>query len=80
MTASEAAENGYERDATLLTTQDARSRFKAWGNSIAAFQDVTIKSSLDARLQDADDIRKRILKILENVKESLDDGNETEHN
>ena len=73
-TPDQATENGFDRDETLLTAQDARSRFKAWGNSIAAFQDIGLKSSLDARLRDATDIRSRILKVLVDLQKSLSDG------
>jgi hypothetical protein len=71
-TVEEATEAGFDRDAALVMIQDAQSRFKAWGLNIAAFQKGHLKSSLDARLMEAKEIRERILRILRDLKESLE--------
>jgi hypothetical protein len=70
----EASQNGFDRDYSLAVMQDARSKFKAWAVGIAAIQEGHLRSSLDFRLQTASEIRKRILTVLENLKESLHDG------
>lgn len=70
-TPEEADEVGFNREASLAMTQDAQSRFKAWGVNIAAFQKGHLQNSLDSRLKEAKDIRQRILRILKDLQESL---------
>lgn len=74
ITQKEANQNGIDRDAALGEMQDARSRFKAWATSIAAFQEGYKQSSLDFRLREATEIRQRILNILESLAESLQEA------
>ena len=71
---SEASNQQFDRDSSLLRMQGLFSHFKAWGNSIAAFQNVSIRSSLEFRLKEATDIRQRVLKILGNLQVSLHEG------
>ena len=73
-TEEEANQNAFDRGYSLAIMQDARSKFKAWAVGIAALQEGHLRSSLDFRLQSATEIRKRILIVLENLKESLHDG------
>lgn len=73
-TDEEATERGYDRDSSLTEIFDALSRFRAWGGNIAAFQKGHLKSSLDARLKEAKGIRERILRILRDLKQSLETG------
>ncbi len=73
-TEEEASQSGFDPAYSLAIMQDARSKFKAWALGIAALQEGRMRSSLDFRLQSASEIRKRILTILENLKESLHDG------
>ncbi|KAM0182216.1 hypothetical protein ACHAPF_001103 [Botrytis cinerea] len=68
---SEASNQQFDRDSSLFRMQGLFSHFKAWGNSIAAFQNVSIRSSLEFRLKEATDIRQRVLKILGNLQVSL---------
>lgn len=69
--ATEAANVGFNEKLALATMNDARSRFKAWATNIAALQKPSMKSSLDSRLSEATEIRLRILRILDDLKESL---------
>lgn len=71
---SEAHEYGYDRDSSLFAMQDTFAHFKAWGNSIAAFQSVMVRTSLEFRLKEATEIRQRVLKILGNLQVSLYEG------
>jgi hypothetical protein len=64
----------YDRDHALLTMQDARTRFKAWGESIAAFHPGSVRTSLDSRLREAPEVRGRALQILEYLQEYLHEG------
>jgi hypothetical protein len=66
--------SGYDTHLALLAIQDARARFKAWGESIAAFHDGPAKTSLDFRLREAPEIRGRALQILEYLQEYLHEG------
>lgn len=59
--------------------EDARVRFKAWATNIAALQQPILQSSLDARLKEATDIRQRVLKILAELKNSLETGRSLLH-
>jgi hypothetical protein len=65
---------GYDTHLALLTMQDARARFKAWGESIAAFHDGLARTSLDFRLREAPEIRGRALQILGYLQEYLYEG------
>lgn len=67
----QASNYAFDRDVVLASTQDARVRFKAWATNIAALQEAHLKSSLDSRLREATEIRGRLLKILEGLRESL---------
>jgi hypothetical protein len=71
---SQATSYGYDLEFSLFTMQDAFAHFKAWGNNIAAFQDGTLRSSLQFRLKEASEIQQRILKILGNLQVSLYEG------
>ncbi|KAL2061158.1 hypothetical protein VTL71DRAFT_7431, partial [Oculimacula yallundae] len=66
-----AAANGFVREDVLIEIQDARPRYKAWATNIAALQESHLKSSLDFRLREALEVRSRVLKILESLRESL---------
>ncbi|PMD16026.1 hypothetical protein NA56DRAFT_709109 [Hyaloscypha hepaticicola] len=70
-TTDQAANVGFDKVLALATMEDARSRFKAWATNIAALQKPSMKSSLDSRLSEATQIRRRILSILADLKESL---------
>jgi hypothetical protein len=49
-------------------------RFRIWANNIGSLQDVSKTTSLEYRLRDAPKIIQRILELLEDINESLDDG------
>jgi hypothetical protein len=69
-----ATQNGYDRALTLASIRDDLSRFKAWATNIAAHQPERLASSLDARLKGADETRERVLKILDDLEDSLHSG------
>jgi hypothetical protein len=71
---SMATGHGYDLEFSLFAMQDAFAHFKAWGSNIAAFQDGTLRSSLQFRVKEASEIRQRILKILGNLQVSLYEG------
>ncbi|MAD85559.1 MAG: hypothetical protein CL912_21575 [Deltaproteobacteria bacterium] len=73
-TGASAAASGFSRDDILIKIQDARVRFKAWATNIAALQGGHLKSSLDFRLREATEIRSRLLKILESLRDSLSEA------
>lgn len=73
LTADQANWWGVERNTALLNFQDAQAKFKAWGTSIAAFRSGLNPTSLDYRLRDAPDIRKRLCQVLKELREYLDD-------
>ncbi|KAL5328075.1 hypothetical protein ACEPPN_005783 [Leptodophora sp. 'Broadleaf-Isolate-01'] len=73
-TSETATAHGFVRDDVFIRIQDARPRFKAWATNIAALQEGHLKSSLDFRLREAVEIRSRVLKILESLKESLNEA------
>jgi hypothetical protein len=64
---------GVERNTALVNFQDAQAKYKAWGVSIAAFRSGLHSTSLDFRLRDALDIRKRLCQVLEELREYLED-------
>jgi hypothetical protein len=74
ITLDNAKEYGYDRDLSLGIVQEAQARFKAWAVNIAALQKGHLRSSLDFRLKEATDIRRRILKDLGNLQDSLLEG------
>jgi hypothetical protein len=65
---------GYDRALALASTRDDLSRFRAWATNIAAHQPKRFPSSLDAPLKGADETRERVLKILEDLEDSLHSG------
>lgn len=70
----EANQNGYNRNFILLSSQDSRAKFKAWGTSIAALRKPSLPTSLEHRLRDAPEIRSRLLQVLTYLHEYLNDG------
>ncbi|KAF5879364.1 putative ankyrin repeat protein [Botrytis fragariae] len=68
---SEALNQQFDRDSSLFTIRETFAHYKAWGNNIAAFQNVMIRSSLEFRLREATEIQQRVLKILANLQVSL---------
>lgn len=74
LSSSEAQNHGYDRDISLFTIQETLAHFKAWGNGIAAFQNVAARTSLEFRLNEASEIQQRLLKILGNLQVSLYEG------
>jgi hypothetical protein len=66
--------SGLDTHLALLTMQDARARFNAWGESIAAFHPGHVRTSLDFRLKEAPEVRGRALQILEYLQEYLHEG------
>jgi hypothetical protein len=77
VTAEESGRRGYDRNQALIAMQDAHARFKAWAVNIAALHSGNVQSSLDFRLMEAADMRRRILKILEDLQESLNAGKQS---
>ena len=70
-TVEKGSQYGFDRDLSLGLMHDARSRFKAWAMSIAALHPSHFQSSLDFRLKGAAEIRQRVVKILNDLEESL---------
>jgi hypothetical protein len=74
-TSETATQNGYDRALTLASIRDDLSRFRAWATNIAAHQPERLPSSLDARVTGGgDETRERVLKILEDLEDSLQSG------
>ena len=73
-TAASITASGFSRDDILINIQDARVRFKAWATNIAALQGGHLRSSLEFRLREATEVRSRVLKILESLRESLSEA------
>lgn len=73
-TLEQALDTGFDQNASLDLMEDARSRFKAWAVSITALQGAHFQSSLDFRLKEATEIRRRIVKILTDLEKSLHEG------
>ena len=65
-----------ERDSIAPTTEaaDCLGRFRIWAGNIGAFQRFESKSSLDYRLRDAKKIAIQIVGLLDDLAESLEDG------
>ncbi|EWG41493.1 hypothetical protein FVEG_03599 [Fusarium verticillioides 7600] len=61
-----------QSDVSLLKLQNELGRFKVWSGNIGAHQKG--RSSLDHRLRDASNIRDQVVELLEDLKESLKDG------
>ncbi|TGO22788.1 hypothetical protein BPAE_0155g00260 [Botrytis paeoniae] len=57
ISSSEALNQQFDRSSSLFTIQDKFAHYKAWGNSIAAFQDVLIRTLLEFRLKEATEIQ-----------------------
>jgi len=72
VTVEESGRRGYDRNQVLVAMQDAQARFKAWAVNIG-----NMRSSLDFRLMDAADMRRRTLKVLEDLQESLNAGKQS---
>lgn len=67
----------YTNDISPTDVKDERGRFKIWGENIGAFQPISTRSSLEYRLQDASQTRRHVLRILENLQESLYESSST---
>lgn len=69
-------EPAHQDDSGISDTEitDAFGRFKIWAGNIGAFQQIDLKSSLDFRLRDTPKISTQILEILDDLAESLEDG------
>lgn len=67
----------YQSDGGISENQvvDALGRYRIWAGNIGALQQAETKSSLDFRLREAPKIATQINEILEELKESLEDGN-----
>lgn len=72
VTVEESGRRGYDRNQVLVAMQDAQARFKAWAVNIG-----NMRSSLDFRLMDAADMRRRALKVREDLQESLNAGKQS---
>ena len=53
---------------------DELGRFRIWAGNIGAFQTIKLQSSLDYRLREAPKILRQIVQLLEDLSESLQDG------
>jgi hypothetical protein len=49
-------------------------RFRIWADNIGGLQDISKTTSLEYRLRDAPKIAQRILELLEDIDETLSDG------
>lgn len=58
----------------LLGVEDDAHRFRLWGGNIGAFQDPEKRSSLDARLKDAPQVRRQISRLLDRLSAASDQG------
>jgi hypothetical protein len=65
-----------KRAAILPQVSDEFGRFKVWSSNIGAHR--SGRSSLDYRLRDASHIQKRVLELLGDLSQSLDEGKCTE--
>ena len=72
VTVEESGRRGYDRNQVLVAMEDAQARFKAWAVNIG-----NMRSSLDFRLMDAADMRRRALKVREDLQESLNAGKQS---
>jgi len=53
---------------------DELGRFRIWAGNIGALQTIKLQSSLDYRLREAPKILRQIVQLLEDLSESLQDG------
>lgn len=65
-------DEGTQSDISLVKLQNELSRFKIWSGNIGAHRKG--RSSLDHRLRDASNIRDQVVELLEDLRESLQDG------
>lgn len=65
----------YTNDISSSDVRDQLGRFKIWGSNIGAFQPRTKRSSLEYRLRDASQIRQQVLRLLDDIQESLNESN-----
>lgn len=65
----------YTNNISSSEVRDQLGRFKIWGNNIGAFQPRTRRSSLEYRLRDASQTRQQVLRLLNDLQESLDESN-----
>jgi hypothetical protein len=59
---------------SLADIEDETARFKIWGGAIGGLQSPERRSSLDYRLRDASQMRENILRVLQSLNESLQEG------
>jgi hypothetical protein len=64
----------YREDITPDDVEDELGRFKIWGGNIGAFQPISMATSLEHRLRDASRTREQVLKLLQDLEESLELG------
>ena len=57
-----------------MDCNDELSRFKLWAGNIGALQDSRLASSLEHRLRDARGVANRVIDLLEEMIEDLEDG------
>lgn len=65
----------FESEVSSTAIQDEFGRFRIWGENIGAFQPTNMRSSLEHRLRDASRTRQHVVRILEDLKESLTESN-----
>ncbi len=70
--ALESAKSDSRPQISLACVTDQHGRFNVWAGNLGAYQHG--RSSLDYRLREASQIRKEFVKVLEYLKETLDDG------
>ena len=56
------------------TSYDELGRFRIWAGNIGALQDIQSPASLSHRLREQHKIASRIMQLLEDLKETLEDG------
>ncbi|KAI9651378.1 hypothetical protein NHQ30_001420 [Ciborinia camelliae] len=64
-------ERGYDTKKSLSKMKFVFAMFNRWGNESAAFEDAALRSSLEFRLEEASEVKQRVLKILSNLQVSL---------
>ncbi|TVY38770.1 hypothetical protein LSUB1_G004396 [Lachnellula subtilissima] len=70
-TKEDARHREFDLKSSTLLVEDARLRFTAWARNIAALHGAHQQTSLEYRLRDARSIRKRLLRMLKDLLESL---------
>lgn len=74
LSGSSTSEHHLENHASILAQIfDEFGRFKVWSSNIGAHR--SGRSSLDHRLRDASHIQKRVVELLGDLGQSLDEGN-----